>query len=387
MDIYYSWENQIKTGRELKTLGLTFIKIVVPENKMVFKYAQNDNDMFYFFPIDILPKIIECDYEYYHEVSFSDDEEIIVNKKYNYSFAKNIIRSEKLKIVDLPREICIKLVLIDGCMIHYFRDEIKFDMEICKIAASRHAEAIENMDPTIIHNEEFYTFILSKNGRAIIYFDEYAQNNFEICKVAAANNGESLRFMSDEIKNNFDICKITVANNGETLRYMSDEIKNNFEICKLAVASNGKSLRYMCDEFKNNFEICKLAATSNGESLRFMSDEIKNNFEICKLAATSNGESLRYMSDEFKNNFEICKLAAASNGKSIRYMSDEIKKNFDNNPILQTTINTQVNDPVTQRTIDFRSIRSVKKEYILNYVRNFNMLRIICDRDGLPCAK
>jgi hypothetical protein len=239
METFNSWKGTLVKGRDLKSLGLTWVKVTNKEMKHHgYQYSIGENEDIhelkmnncsqgglYFCPLDVITKWMNLG-NGYHEISFADDEDVWIEER--KCKAKRIVLGEKVLFIDM---------------------------------------------------------------------------SFEICKIAAAYDGNSIRFMNEERTNDQRICKIAATQNGWSIKFMSDERRNDPEICKIAAVQAGNSIQYMSDERRNDPEICKIAAEENGYSIQFMSNERRNDPEICKIAAAQNGNSIEYMSEEMQKYF------------------------------------------------------------------------------------
>jgi hypothetical protein len=256
METFNSWTNTLVKGRDLNSLGLIWVK-VTNENMLhhdfQLKLGENiDNHELtqhncsqggiYFCPFDLFG--MYCEYgNGYHEVSFTDDEDVWIEE--NKCKARRIVLGEKKLFINMSIDECKIAVAQDWYSIRYMSNESRNDHEICKIAAAQ-------------------------DGYSIEYMSEERRNDPEICKIAAEQNGISIKYMSKKMKNDPEICKITAAQYGLSIRYMSEERRNDPEICKIAAEQNGISIQFMSKERRNDPEICKISAAQNRDSIQFM---------------------------------------------------------------------------------------------------------------------
>jgi hypothetical protein len=189
METFNSWKGTLVKGRDLKSLGLTWVKVtnkemkhhsyqyIIGKNEDNHKLTRNDCSQggLYFCPLDLIGKWMSYG-DGYHEVSFADNEDVWIEE--NKCKAKRIVLGEKILFIDM---------------------------------------------------------------------------SFEICKIAAAQDGESIQYMSEERKNDLEICKIAAAQDWYSIRYMSKEHKNDPEICKLAAAKDKRSIHYMSKKMQKYF--------------------------------------------------------------------------------------------------------------------------------------
>jgi hypothetical protein len=276
METFNSWKGRLVKGRDLKSLGLTWVKVTnekmkhydvqykIGENEDIHELTTNNCSRggLYFCPLNVFGKWIQLG-NGYHEVSFTDDEDIWI-EEYKCK-AKRIILDEKVLFVDMF---------------------VNMDIENCKI-------------------------VTSQNVCSIQYMSEERKNDPEICKIAVAKDGRSIKYMSNERRNDPEICKIAAAQDGYSIQFMSVERRNDSEICKIAAAQDGCSMQFMSKERRNDPEICKIAAAQNWYSIRFMSEERENDPEICKIAGVPcSAPSMRY---NYQNNSELRIFPAAQN--------------------------------------------------------------------------
>jgi hypothetical protein len=212
MEEFNYWKGKIVKCRDLKSLGLTWVKVTnekmmhhdyqykIGENEDVRDLTMNNCSRggLYFCPLDKIINWVNFG-NGYHEVTFADDERVWVEE--NKCKAKRIVLGEKVLFIDMPIEICKLAAAQNGCSIRFMSEERKNDPEICKIAAA-------------------------ENGCSIRFMSEERRNDPKICRIAAAQNGKSIKFMSDERRNDQRICKIAIEQNVRCIQYTSNECKN-----------------------------------------------------------------------------------------------------------------------------------------------------------------
>jgi hypothetical protein len=153
MEQFISWNYKIIKGRELKKLGLYFVKIT-PKNmwqyNLFLKVGENISKcklskipgglgLINFYPINTFVNFFKYGGDGYHEVTFADDEEIFIDD--NQCKARKVILSEKIKFHDMDYNLCKFVVSQDGSCLFYLNNNMKNDPEICKIAITNTTDA------------------------------------------------------------------------------------------------------------------------------------------------------------------------------------------------------------------------------------------------------
>jgi hypothetical protein len=142
-------------------------------------------------------------------------------------------RPEKFLLWD-DKELVLKIVNKDGFLLRKASDSLKADKDVVTVAATRHSDALEHANESVLTDTEFMTQLVEKVPRAIKYAKKRTK---EMALKAVKRDGSVLAYVG-EFKNDSDVIIAAVQENPKAFNYVTAETLQDVNLVDKIAESN-----------------------------------------------------------------------------------------------------------------------------------------------------